>query len=72
MCHKLDFVNKLKNPFKVICTMMSAEPITDEQLYRECIKSEIGKFFIHFSKKTLAKTVTLENKRITTKPGLYF
>ena len=52
--------------------MMSAEPITDEQLYQECIKSEIGKFSIHFSKKTLAKTVTLENKRIRTKPGLYF
>ena len=38
---------------------MSAEPITDEQLYQECIKSEIGKFSIHFSKKIKKKNCDL-------------
>ena len=44
---------------------MSAEQITDEQLYWEYIKYEIRKFSIRFSKKSQKRrpeTVTLENK----------
>ena len=66
LCHRPDFITELKIHLKVISKKTSAEQITDEKLCWEYIKYEIKNFSIHFSKekakKTLAETVSLENK----------
>ena len=78
LCHKPDFITQLKNHLKVICNTISAEQITDEQLYWEYIKYEKRKFSNRFSKgnakKARTKTVTLEKKlkELEQKPDCIF
>ena len=64
-CHKLDFVTELKNHLKVICNRMSSKQITTALGVCKILNKKI--FYLLFKrkyqkKKTLAKTVTLENK----------
>ena len=69
-------LNEFKNHLKVICIRMSAEQITDEQMFWKYIKHEKRNLSIRFwrknPKKPRTETVTLENKRVRTKPRLNF
>ena len=50
LCSNIDYTTKLKNHLKLIQKTILKENMTDEQMIWECIKYQIRKFSIKFSK----------------------
>ena len=66
LCSNIDYTTKLKNHLKLIHKTILKENMTDEQMIWECIKYQIRKFSIKFSKQYAkdkrTKTFILEKK----------